>query len=215
MPSPEPLPVFHSPESWIVSLCLGQRQQQSALTVLRKQTVTQSTKRLNYYDCLELRRYEARTPYDVLIEDVRTVCKPLHKPSLVIDITAVRMTIATLFRCAKLTARLVPVQLASGELTPMEDGSWAVPKLDLVSLMGVLTGSRRLDGKKPLLAISADLPLLGELTQELKGFTAKVVVGVGGEGEVWRASAGEDIVLAVALGCLAGERLAVRFSVGC
>jgi hypothetical protein len=30
-----------------------------------------------------------------------------------------------------------------------------------------------------------------------------------------RASEGEDLVLAVAVGCLAGERLSLRFSIGC
>jgi hypothetical protein len=165
---------------------------------------------------LQLLRWEARTPYDRIIEDVRKICAPLHKPTLAIDITAVRMTVAALFRKAKLNARLVPISVVQkGELAPLEDGSWAVPKLDLVSLMAVLTGGRRPGGGVPLLAVASELGFAAELQDELQRFSAKVSLGSNPEDDLWRASEGEDLVLAVAVGCLAGERLSLRFSVGC
>ncbi len=218
----EPSPIFSDPEQRIISVCLGQRQQPSAMAVIESQTWRQDTCRLRYFDVTDLRRWEAKTPFEGIIEDVRKVCSPRlnytplvsNRPSLVLDITAVRMTTVSLFRKAKLNARIVPLSVGVGELAVQEDGSWNVPKLDLVALMGVLTEGNRLDGKTPLLGVRSGLPLTSQLVEGLRAFKAKVNPG-SADGVVWRECDEEDLTLAVALGCLAGERLMVRFNVGC
>jgi hypothetical protein len=74
------------------------------------------------------------------------------------------------------------------------DGRWHVAKKQLVSILQVLLGTRRLH-------VAADQPDARQLVRELETFQVKLTQAGNETFESWRERDHDDLVLATALGC--------------
>jgi len=121
---------------------------------------------------------------------------------LVIDETGVGAPVLDMFRLAKLAVPLVAVTITgSHKAARQDDGSWHVPKRDLVSTVTVLLQSARL-------RIAPELAEAATLREELEHFKAKITAAGNdtyGVAEEWREGRNDDLVLATALACWYGE----------
>jgi hypothetical protein len=134
------------------------------------------------------------------VRDVAALVRtpPLSSPTLAVDKTGVGAAVVDLFQ-GGVAAELRPVLLTAGHVTTQaEDGSWHVPKKELVSTLQVLFQNRRL----------TIAPMLERelLVKELLAFRVKITVAANETFEAWRERDHDDLVLAVALACWVGER---------
>jgi hypothetical protein len=90
---------------------------------------------------------------------------------------------------------VVPITITGGQaITQTEDGSWHVPKKELVTCLQVLMQSRRLQ-------IARSLPDAATLARELHNFQVRITLAANETFGVWREGQHDDLVLAVALAC--------------
>src|ERR1700731_2909407 len=89
-------PVIQTGEAWFVSVDLGQQADPSALALIRQTKVTHGHKRLRYYDIPLLHRWQLKTPYDLIVDDVVKMFATLpelnqsdQRQTLVVDMTGV------------------------------------------------------------------------------------------------------------------------------
>jgi hypothetical protein len=95
---------------------------------------------------------------------------------------------------------VVPVTITGGHaVTRTEDGSYHVPKKELVTSLQVVMQSRRLK-------IARALPDAALLVRELQNFQVKITAAAHETFGVWREGQHDDLVLAVALASWWGER---------
>jgi hypothetical protein len=185
--------------SHFAGLDLGQISDYSALVVLERRG---STPKDYEFDCKYLKRWELRTPYPKIVEDVvRIVNDPqltqnVRDPTfLSIDSTGCGMPIADLFRRAPMKAHLVPVYITSGSAITQDGDVRRIPKIILVSNTAIALQSGKLK-------ISEKLPLADTLIKELQNFKAKISNSGNtsfGAGADWRENSHDDLVLALAL----------------
>lgn len=154
-------------------------------------------------------RYTATTPGQrSVIGDVRTLYDQpaLRWTALAADYTGVGTAVIEQVIAAKVKARLHPVCITSGHRisTPEEtkDGSWHVPKKELVSTLVVLLENDLFKWQAP--GTKGALPLIGRFEKELQAFREHVTraknVTFGAE-----QSQHDDIVMAAALACWLAE----------
>jgi hypothetical protein len=84
-------------------------------------------------------------------------------------------------------------------VTVSEDGSYHVPKKELVTCLQVVLQGRRLQ-------IVRSLPEAAALVRELQQFQVKITAAAHETFGVWREGQHDDLVLAVALACWWAER---------
>src|SRR5262249_30639470 len=109
-------------------------------------------------------------------------------PRVAADQTGVGRAVMEMVRDADLAAELRPVLITAGHQTTFEDdGSYHVPKKELVSVLQVLLQSRRLK-------ISPELPLASVLEQEFIHFKVKVTAAGNETFEAWRERDHDDLV---------------------
>jgi hypothetical protein len=154
------------------------------------------------FDCKYLKRWELRTSYPKIVDDVVNI---VNNPQLTqnardptflsIDSTGCGMPIADLFRRAPMKAHLVPVYITSGTSITRDGDVRRIPKIILVSNVAIALQNGKLK-------ISKKLPLADTLIAELQNFKVKVS-NVGntsfGAGAGWREGKNDDLVLALAL----------------
>lgn len=203
-----PLPPAAPAAPFLVGLDLGQVNDYSALAVAEQRRAAPDQKAT--YHVRHLQRWPLGTPYPqitqavaALLGQLRPLAPPEVPPLLVVDQTGVGRPIVDLFRAAGLTPLAVTITGGlAAVLTP--EGEWHVPKRDLVGAVQLLLQTRRL-------AWARTLPDETILAAELGNFRVTIspsgrdTYGAG-PAEQWREGAHDDLVLAVALACWAGEQ---------
>jgi hypothetical protein len=188
----------------IVGLDLGQSSDYTAAVVLERTLRAEEggdpLAPVSHYAARLLKRWQLKTPYDVIVEDVvRLVATPpLDNPKLAVDITGVGKAVLDVLRKAQPEAWVRPVLITAGHQIAFEDGAWHVPKKELVSTLQVLLQGRRFK--------VANLPERELLVKELLAFKVKVTVSANETFEAWRERDHDDLVLAVALAAWIGEK---------
>jgi hypothetical protein len=159
----------------------------------------EKNRHLGFYAVRHLRRWPLGTPYTQIVADVSRLVQtpPLKNQLLVVDQTGVGRAVVEMFQPADYCARLRPVLITAGHAVTWE-GSWHVPKKELVSVLQVLLQSRRLK--------IAPLPEREILARELLAFRVKVTVSANETFEAWRERDHDDLVLAVALAAWLAEQ---------
>ncbi len=186
-----------------VGLDLGQANDYTAVVGARRrreQDAKDPKKTVNHYDIAQLKRYPLGTPYPTIVEEVTSRLKQppyLGNVRLIIDGTGVGRGVVDLFRLP-LGTIAVPITItASGAPTKDEQGYWHVAKRDLIGTVQVLLQTVRL-------WIAPRLPEAPLLTKELTEYQVKITAA-GNDTYNAREGQHDDLVLALALACWAGE----------
>jgi hypothetical protein len=194
--------------SFVIGLDLGQSADYTALSVV--QDVLTSDARGRKHRSLHLRhleRYPLRTLYPDIAEGVTSLMRDPKlspeefyggrirrtRPELIVDQTGVGPAVTDLLKRKGLKFRAVTI--TGGNVTNYSDGSWHVPKRDLVGALEVPFHTGQLK-------VAGDLALWPTLQNELLNFKRKINLKTGHDSyEHWRESDHDDLVLATALAC--------------
>jgi hypothetical protein len=141
-------------------------------------------------------RHAERVPLEVPYPDVVAHVKKLvlsaaaaGPMAVVVDATGVGAPVVDLLRQGGLGCRVIPVVITGGETESSDGVRYRVPKRDLMSGLQVAFQKRRI-------GLSADLPVLSVLREELRCMRLRVSAGgferYGGRGH-------DDLVMALAL----------------
>jgi hypothetical protein len=185
--------------SYFLGLDLGQSQDFTALAVLERHPPTQPAEKPDYA-LRHLRRFPLGTPYTALVPAKAALRKnqPLREAPLVVDQTGVGRAVVDMLRQS--AGWVVPVTITGGHaVTRAEDGSFHVPKKELVTALQVVLQAHRLQ-------IARGLPDAAALVRELQQFQVKITAAANETFGVWRDGQHDDLVLAVALACWWAER---------
>ena len=184
---------------FFTGLDLGQLADFTALVVM-EQTI--GPEKVCDYAIRHLKRWKIGTPYPQIVNDVINLFRrpPLTKSTLCIDATGVGRPVVDLFRQSFIEATLIPITIVTGFNPNFVRGEWHVPKKDLVGVLQVLLGSRRLQ-------IAGGLEQANILVREFGTFKVKQNPKTGTESfEAWRERDHDDLVLATALPLWYAER---------
>jgi terminase large subunit-like protein len=144
---------------------------------------------------VHLDRYELHTPYPEIVTRIGALIGTpplrLHCTPLVVDGTGVGAPVVDMLRQAGLGPTSVTITSGFTVICDQEDGSYRVPKRDLVSTMSVLLESRRL-------RIPRTLPIADLLDRELQEFR-RTVTKVGNDTYAAERDQHDDMVLSIAL----------------
>ena len=197
---------MNDPIRYVTGLDLGQAADLTALAVLEKTTGPDPydpSRKAKYYAVRHLERFVPGTSFPAVCTRLHELFSetPLRHSNLVVDQTAVGEPVVRLLRRARLRATIRPVTITAGwQAVINEDGSWSVPKKDLVSTLQVLLQSRRMK-------VAPGLREAKTLVQELMSFRVKASLSPSETLESWRDGPHDDLVLAVAIAAWQGERL--------
>lgn len=190
---------------YLIGLDLGQAADYTALAIARRVGEGEAAT----YELPWLERYPLGTGYPAIVRAVtaRVAALAAREPAtlraLVVDHTGVGRAVWDLLVRARPPASLVAVTITGGDRAAREGDLWRVPKRDLVGAAQVLLQGRRL-------RIAAALPEAGALTAELLNFRVTITASAHDTYGAWREGDHDDLVLAVALACWAGETPGVR-----
>lgn len=183
---------------YIVGLDLGKSMDYTAVSILE---VHGEPPEANYH-CRHLQRFKLGTSYPHIVDVVRELCRrePLlsSKPTLAVDQTGVGNAVVDIFKQAKLNADLQPILIHAGDHAVRENGTWRVPKRELVGCTQVALQTGRLK-------IAAELPEVSILTQELQNFQVEISQS-GFDSYNARSGSHDDLVLALAMGLWLAQR---------
>lgn len=143
-----------------------------------------------------LKRWPIGTSYVQIVDDT---FKYTQRAScvLVVDQTGVGRAVVDMFRL-RILVPLWPITITAGLHAAEEPDGWRVPKKDLVSVLQVLLGARRL-------GILKTLPEAALLERELQNFRVKITAAANETYGAWREGEHDDLVLAVALAAWVAE----------
>ncbi len=204
-------PTIEIEKSLFVSLDLGQSQDYSALAIIEcERAITNGKDEITKLDCRYLKRWRLRTPYPQIVRDVVQIVNSLDpalsstrgRPVLAVDKTGCGAAVVDLFKAEKINAELRPIMITGGSKVTIEDGTYRIPKRDLVSCVQVALQNRTLK-------IASQLPEADTLTRELANFKAKISDAGNdsyGAGDDWRIGNNDDLVLAVAMAIWNADR---------
>jgi prephenate dehydrogenase len=136
-----------------------------------------------------LRRFALGTPYTAIVSAVTTLRRTgqLCGAALIVDQTGVGRAVVDVLRQA--AGGVVPVTITGGHsITVAEDGSFHVPKKELVSGLQVVLQSQRLQ-------IASGLTEASALVHELQQFQVRITASAHETFGVWRAGQHDDLVL--------------------
>ncbi len=191
------------PAEYIIGVDLGQTSDYSALAVLERPAEADPAGAEPVYDLRHLQRYVLGTPYTGIVASVGTLTAgpPFQGgATLVVDQTGVGRAVVDMLRQQAVTARLVPVTITGGQAVTQEpDGSYHVPKKELVTCLQLLLEGRRL-------RIARSLAEADTLVRELQNFQVKITQAAHEVFGNWREGLHDDLVLAAALACWYAER---------
>jgi hypothetical protein len=202
-PTEAPKPAGKPPaDFFVVGLDLGQSADYTALAVdhiTHRPDLDRPGKWCRIHNIRHLQRWQLRTSYMDIADDLGKLLRHLPGAALAADKTGVGGACIDIFRSAKLPCRLVPVLITGGHQTTRDGNEWHVPKKELVSAVQSALQQRRFSW--------SDLPLTKVLRKEMETFRVKVSAATGNETfEAWRERDHDDLVLAVALAVWYGER---------
>jgi hypothetical protein len=196
-----------------VGLDLGRQSDFSALASLEwGEYLDTGPRPERIYNCTTLRRWPLQTPYLQVARDTAAFFQgpPCYGPPplLAVDATGAGDAVHELIvrEMARLGVRAGAVGCtitAGSAVTQSQDapGRWRVAKKALCSTVQALMSRRRL-------RVAANMPETKLLLRELDSFKVKINPETANESfEAWRERDHDDLVLALALACWAGERL--------
>ncbi len=197
---------------FFLGLDLGQAQDYTAFAIAEKVMPPKpeigepvDPDRLPTYHVRELGRFDLGTAYPTMVAYVAGLARraPLAGSTVMaVDQTGVGRPVVDLLRRERMQLMgFYPVTITGGNKATSEGGSWHVPKRDLVSVVKVLQQSKRLK-------VAPQLPHAKTLVDELLAFQVKITDAANDTYGAWREGAHDDLVLATALACWTGERLA-------
>jgi hypothetical protein len=190
---------------------LGQSRDYSALAIVEcVRTITNGRAEITKLDCRYLKRWRLRTAYPQIVKDVVQLVNSLDpslsseggQPVLAVDKTGCGAAVVDLFQAEKINAELRPVIITGGSKVTIEDGTYRIPKRDLVSAVVVFLQNR-------VLKIASQLPEAETLTRELANFKAKISDAGNdsyGAGDDWRTGNNDDLILALAMALWCANR---------
>jgi hypothetical protein len=187
---------------YFLGLDLGQTRDFTALAVLERQPPTDAGTVVEppEYALRHLHRFPLGTPYTEIVPAVAALVRsgPMAESPVVVDQTGVGRAVVDMLRQS--AGWVVPVTITGGHaVTGAEDGSFHVPKKELVTCLQVSMQSRRL-------RIARTLHEAAVLVRELQQFQVKITTAANETFGVWREGQHDDLVLAVALACWWAER---------
>jgi hypothetical protein len=189
---------------YYLGLDLGQAQDYTAICIAeRNETMCGNLAARSgaTYQVRHLERPALGTPYPAIVARVRQL---VHQPplrgqvSVVADATGVGAAVIDLLRDAHLSAPLNAVTITGGDTVTQDGLNYRVPKRDLVSVLQVLLQTQRLK-------VAQALPDSDTLVRELLNFRVTVNAHAHDSYAAWREGVHDDLVLATALACWAGE----------
>jgi hypothetical protein len=195
---------------YFIGLDLGQSQDFTAIGVIEKTEVrladrnpvtwayeTESRLQLRY-----MRRLPLGMAYPDMVSKVCELIEPLAVAgdcTLIVDATGVGAPVVDLIRSMGPACRIMPVHITGANRESQADGTWYVPKRDLVTGLQVMFQEARLQ-------ISARLVEVPALLHELMQMRVKISsLGHDSYG-CWRDGEHDDLVLALALACWRAKR---------
>jgi hypothetical protein len=185
---------------YVLGLDLGQTSDFTALAVLERHPV-ESAEQKPDYTLRHLRRFPLGTAYTEIVPAVGAVrrSEPLRQAPLVVDQTGVGRAVVDMLRQS--ACGVIPVTITGGHATTVTaDGSYHVPKKELITALQVVLQGRRLQ-------IARSLPDAATLVRELQQFQLKITAAANEVFGVWREGQHDDLVLALALACWWSERV--------
>jgi hypothetical protein len=196
---------------YFVGLDLGQAADYTALAVVEKgeEKTARAEKWQTYLHLRHLERFELRTPYPDIAEHVARLVRDerllarrydawgeliYHEwPELVVDNTGVGRAVTDLLKTKGLKFKAVTI--TGGEHAHYANGSWRVPKRDLVAALEVPL-------QTDTLKVAEGMKLWPTLRKEMLNFRRKINLKTAHDSyEHWRESDHDDLVLAAALAC--------------
>jgi hypothetical protein len=186
--------------TWYIGLDLGQQSNYTAMACL-EQTWQASPRGAPeaHYACRYLARWR-QVSYPEQVTQVATLlaAPELEDRALIVDQTGVGRAVFDMLKDAGLDP--IGVSIHGGDTVTHQGAEYRVPKRDLVATVAVLLQARRL-------TISKALPLAATLTHELLNFRVTIDPRTAHDSyAAWREADHDDLVLAVALACWAGEQ---------
>ncbi len=186
--------------TFISGLDLGQQQEFSALVTLEHHQIPDSERKgvtLNRFDVRHIHRWELRTSYPNIIEDLKKwyTSTVLSNSKLIVDGTGVGQGVVDMLRDADIPAGLESFTITAGFRT----GEGTVPKIDLVGVVQAALQTKRL-------LFAGELELRPLLERELETFRTKVTPDRNETFASWREKDHDDLVLALALAVWWGEK---------
>lgn len=189
----------------VTGLDLGQGRECTAIAILERCERSPSGNIrgpwIVHYDLRHLERLPAGTPYAAIRDQLAERFKkpPLTGTHLAIDHTGVGNAILELFQNDQVNAVVQPVTVTAGASAVWGDGTWLVPKKDLVGELQVLLQGRRFH-------FAPDMPQADLLVKELLNFQVKLTPTANDAITLWREGRDDDLVLATAIAVWAGEK---------
>lgn len=162
-----------------------------------------------HYGIRHIERFKLGTSYIAVAARLRDLIKALpSKPILAIDYTGVGQAVLDIIVYAQLGIPIVAVQIATSQMKDatrdkMRPWKWTVPKRDLVAVMHVLLQTDRF-------RVADGVPDRELLREEMRSFRMKITDSANLQFGEWRDGQHDDLVLATALSCWAGERAIAR-----
>jgi hypothetical protein len=202
-------------DPFVVGLQLGRVQSPAALAIIERTPGALEASPVTH-ELGHLQRWPVGTPYPRIIHELTEILRtPLpilqanrdalgnvlprdlggQTAALVVNATGVGRAALELLRDEAPDVRRVATWVTTGDQALEETEGWRVPQRDLVAAVQVLEQQNRLEMAEDL----ADYP---ELRQQMDAF--KVVPGVAGR-DRYDPTAGDDLVVALALACWWGE----------
>jgi hypothetical protein len=184
---------------YFIGLDLGQTRDFTALAVLERHAPAQAGAKP---ECAlrHLRRFRLGMPYTEIVPAVAALRRnePLRQAPLVVDQTGVGRAVVDMLR--QTASGVIAVTITGGHtVNHAEDGSYHVPKKELITALQVVMQGRRLQ-------IARSLPDAAALVRELQQFQVKITAAAHETFGVWRDGQHDDLVLAVVLACWWSER---------
>jgi hypothetical protein len=183
-----------------VGLDLGQSADFTALAIIQElKERNEKGKLVRLLHLRHLERYPQYTSYTTIADGVAALMREPRlwsnrkPPHLVVDNTGVGRAVTDLLKSKGL--RFTPVTITGGDKAHRVDGTWRVPKRDLVGALEVPfhTGT---------LKVAESLELWPTLKGELQTFKRKINLKTAHDSfERWRESDHDELVLACALAC--------------
>jgi len=180
---------------YFAGLDLGQSKDFSALAVIER---TGAASDDHEYNCVFLKRWQLRTSYPSIVSETVSIMnspemQAYGEPVIVVDATGVGTPVVDLFRSERMKADLKTAQITSGADETHENGTYRVPKRNLVSVIQVPLQQGRLK-------VASMLPEASTLAGELQNFQVRVISDSASDTYgAWREGTHDDLVLAVAL----------------
>jgi hypothetical protein len=193
---------------FILSVDLGQLSDWTAISILEERlekrakrtpsdvrNETETIIESKVYALRYLHRPELRTPYDQIVDQVKSLMNTpalQDKADLIVDATGVGRPVVDMM--VREGLKPIPITITGGKEVGKDDqGGFHVPKRDLASSLQVAFATQRIK-------IAKNLPLSEILMKEIQAFKVKITTAGNDTYEAWRESDHDDVVMSVAMG---------------